>query len=123
MVLDRRIRVRAYHNGRLVVMVDVPALDRMVASQVFQSWEPVLSFIGRAVGEMTVRELFPLVGLRATYCIGKMVVDVRITDARRDFGTVRVCITPHSGSGLHWVNLETLQLDSPTIRIAAEVCR
>jgi len=53
----------------------------------------------------TAKELVSYIGRCGSIHLGKVVVNVRVTDARVSWGAVQVEIEPLSGSGSQWVDV------------------
>lgn len=49
--LDRRLRLRVYRDGRIVVHVDAPALGRMLSHTTVQGWRAALAVLERCERE------------------------------------------------------------------------
>ena len=70
---------------------------------------------------MSQKEPAQYVGKTATFgfkAFGDLRFEVRILDARTEFGQDRVLITPVAGDGEQWVNLESVVLHPESFREA-----
>lgn len=59
---------------------------------------------------MSIREAAKLIDKTATYRVGELAFEVRITDVKNSYGRDKVQITPVNGSGEQWVMLESVTL-------------
>ena len=56
-----------------------------------------------------LEELNKLQGQPRSMVTGGLKIEVRIVDARSNFGRIDVLVTPKSGSGEAWVQLDSLE--------------
>lgn len=59
---------------------------------------------------MTVREMYALINKSAGLHLDSLTIRVRILDVRTRFGISDVLVTPESGSGQKWVQLDRLSV-------------